>query len=100
MTFEPCFAGKRVLITGDGNGKFESYTATGALVNEYECQLPIWTGIGRAVAVKLHGCGAKVVGIDKDSVSLQSLHQDCPGTEVVTVDLSDWNATRAAVENI
>lgn len=62
--------------------------------------LMIITGIGRALAVRLHGYGATIVGLDKDSAGLQTLQQDCPGTEIVTVDLSDWNATRVSVESI
>lgn len=50
--------------------------------------------------MRLHGYGASVVALANDQPGLDSLKQDCAGTETVAVDLADWDATRAAVQGI
>ncbi|HEY4383158.1 MAG TPA: glucose 1-dehydrogenase [Ktedonobacteraceae bacterium] len=67
------FDGKRVLVTGAGKG------------------------IGREVALLLASCGAKVVALSRSTEDLESLAReiDC---ETITVDIADYEATRAAVQ--
>jgi len=65
------FKGKKILVTGAG------------------------AGIGRAICMKLHECGAQVYGVSRTAANLASLQASCAGLEVVSVDLSDWDSTRA-----
>ena len=57
----------------------------------------IFTGIGRAIAVKLYELGATVYAVSKSPDTLASLKSECPNVITVPVDLGDWNATRAAL---
>ncbi|XP_034049600.1 L-xylulose reductase isoform X2 [Thalassophryne amazonica] len=70
------FAGKRALVTGAGKG------------------------IGRATALALARCGAKVVAVTRTQADLDSLTQECPSIIPVCVDLSHWEATAAALQDI
>ena len=67
-------SGKRVLITGAGRG------------------------IGRALALRVVACGGHVIAMSRTQDTLDTLKAECPPVETVTCDLSDWEATRAAVE--
>lgn len=57
--------GRRALVTGAGSG------------------------IGRACAERLAAAGAKVVAVDRDLASVESLAHECPGIEPVRCDLAD-----------
>ncbi len=57
------FDGKRALVTGAGKG------------------------IGRAIAVRLAGCGAHVVALSRTAADLHTLHEEI-GCETVVVDLA------------
>jgi len=70
------FQGKRALVTGAGQG------------------------LGRAIAKKLAECGAEVVALSRTKEHLESLASEVPGIKTVSVDLSDWPATAAAVESV
>jgi L-xylulose reductase len=70
------FQGKRALVTGAGQG------------------------IGRAIAVRLAASGAEVVALSRTQKHLDSLGKEVPGIKTVSVDMSDWTATKAAVESI
>ena len=67
-------SGKRVLITGAGRG------------------------IGRALALRVVACGGHAIALSRTQTHLDTLKAECPSVETVTCDLSDWEATRAAVE--
>ena len=67
-------SGKRVLITGAGQG------------------------IGRALALGVAACGGHVIALSRTQAHLDTLKAECPSVETVTCDLTDWEATRAAVE--
>ena len=67
-------SGKRVLITGAGRG------------------------IGRALALRVAACGGHVIALSRTQAHLDTLKAECPSVETVTCDLSDWEATRSAVE--
>ncbi|KAF0302854.1 L-xylulose reductase [Amphibalanus amphitrite] len=67
-------SGKRVLITGAGRG------------------------IGRALAIRVVACGGHVVALSRTQEHLDTLKAECPSVETVACDLSDWEATRSAVE--
>ncbi|XP_028990454.1 L-xylulose reductase-like [Betta splendens] len=73
---EISFAGKRALVTGAGKG------------------------IGRATALALARCGAKVVAVTRTQADLDSLMEECPSITPVCVDLADWDATEAALQDI
>ncbi|XP_061764673.1 L-xylulose reductase [Nerophis ophidion] len=70
------FEGKRALVTGAGKG------------------------IGRATALALANCGAKVISVTRTQSDLDSLVQECPSITPVCVDLADWGATEAALKNV
>jgi len=76
MSLEVTLKGKKVLVTGGANG------------------------IGRALCLKLHAMGAKVIAMDVNKDLLASLAKECPGTATVCVNLCDWDATRKAVTEI
>ncbi|XP_041829203.1 L-xylulose reductase [Melanotaenia boesemani] len=73
---EISFAGKRALVTGAGKG------------------------IGRATALALARCGAKVTAVTRTQADLNSLVQECDSITPVCVDLADWAATEAALQNV
>jgi len=76
MSIEIKFTGKKVLVTGGGNG------------------------IGRELCRKLHKQNAIVYALDVNKDALKSLETECPGIKSICVDLQDWNATRKAVSAI
>ncbi|CAG7837800.1 unnamed protein product [Allacma fusca] len=76
MSCESSFKGKSVIVTGAGRG------------------------IGRGIAVKLHELGANVYAVSKNPDNLTTLKTECPNTHPVAVDLSNWEATREAVEKL
>ena len=67
-------SGKRVLITGGESG------------------------IGRALALRVAACGGHVLVLSLNQAPLDTLKAECPSVETVACDLTDWEATRAAVE--
>ena len=67
-------AGKRVLVTGAERG------------------------IGRGIALRVVACGGHVVALSLNQTNLDTLKAECPSLETVACDLTDWEATRAAVE--
>ncbi|XP_005989131.1 L-xylulose reductase [Latimeria chalumnae] len=70
------FAGKRALVTGAGKG------------------------IGRSVAKALHRSGAQVFALSRTQSDLDSLSQECPGMQVICVDLADWAGTEEALKEV
>ncbi|XP_052786277.1 L-xylulose reductase-like [Mya arenaria] len=71
---EISFKGKRALVTGGGRG------------------------IGKSIAQALLKCGAEVIVFEKIEEDLNKFKQEEPSIVAVAVDLSDWEATRRAVE--
>jgi L-xylulose reductase len=70
------FSGKRALVTGAGRG------------------------IGRAIAKALSESGAETFALSKTEENLKSLVDENPSIHPICVDLSDWEATRKAVDGI
>jgi len=75
MSINTNFAGKRILITGGGNG------------------------LGRALVKKFHEGNALVFTVDRDEEALKKLKIEFPNVTYAVVDLSDWEATRKTVES-
>lgn len=73
---EASFAGKRALVTGAGKG------------------------IGRATALALARCGAKVIAVTRTQADLNSLVEECASITPVCVDLTDWGATELALQDV
>ena len=74
QSWDISFAGKRVLVTGAERG------------------------IGRAIALRVVACGGHVIALSLNQTNLDTLKAECPSVETVACDLTDWEATRAAVE--
>ncbi|KAI4801091.1 hypothetical protein KUCAC02_000017, partial [Chaenocephalus aceratus] len=56
--------------------------------------------IGRATALALARCGAKVTAVTRSQADLHSLLQECASITPVCVDLADWGATEAALQDV
>lgn len=61
---------------------------------------PLITGIGNELCKTLASLGAKVIAVSRSAGPLEALKAECPTIETISVDLSDWNATRAALAKI
>ncbi|XP_015589207.1 L-xylulose reductase [Cephus cinctus] len=70
------FEGKRVLVTGAGQG------------------------IGRDLALRLAKYGATVIALSRTKKHLDTLTQEDPRILSVVADLRDWDASRKAIENV
>ncbi|KAM3964544.1 D-erythrulose reductase-like [Aphomia sociella] len=73
---EISFKGKRILVTGAGQG------------------------IGRGIATELWRAGAKVVALSRTRSHLETLQRECPSIDIVDVDVADWDKTRKVVESL
>jgi NAD(P)-dependent dehydrogenase (short-subunit alcohol dehydrogenase family) len=58
------------------------------------------TGIGRAVAARLHAAGARVVVSARGRAALDSFVQAHPGSEAIALDVTDREAMRGAAARI
>ncbi|XP_043784492.1 L-xylulose reductase [Apis laboriosa] len=70
------FVGKRILVTGAGRG------------------------IGKDLALRLSKYEGQVIALSKEKNNLDKLCTEDPRIQSICVDLSDWNATRKAVESV
>ncbi|KAK2584771.1 hypothetical protein KPH14_007095 [Odynerus spinipes] len=70
------FQGKRILITGAGQG------------------------IGKDLALRLSKYKAEVIALSKSDENLKKLISLDPKIKTVSVDLRDWEATKRAVQNV
>ncbi|XP_058817948.1 L-xylulose reductase [Topomyia yanbarensis] len=68
--------GKKIVVTGAGQG------------------------IGNELCKTLVKMGAQVVAVSRSPGPLEALKEECSTIEIIQVDLSDWNATTAALKNI
>ncbi|XP_066592465.1 L-xylulose reductase [Prorops nasuta] len=70
------FKGKRILVTGVGQG------------------------IGRDLALRLAKFNGEVIGFSRTQENLDKLHSEDPRIQTVCVDLSDWEAAINAVKSV
>ncbi|KAJ3655507.1 hypothetical protein Zmor_014635 [Zophobas morio] len=70
------FTGKRALVTGASQG------------------------IGRDIALQLSKCGAQVFAVARNPHLLSTLRDEDPSIQTLSVDLTDWAATKQAVSKI
>ncbi|KAG6442344.1 hypothetical protein O3G_MSEX002331 [Manduca sexta] len=73
---EISFKGKRILVTGAGQG------------------------IGRGIAVELWRAGANIVALSRTRSHLEALQSEYPSIDIVDVDIADWEKTRQVVESL
>lgn len=73
---ELTFKGKRILVTGAGQG------------------------IGRGIAVELWRAGANIVALSRTRSHLETLQAEFPSIDIVDVDIGDWEKTRKVVESL
>ncbi|XP_055638636.1 L-xylulose reductase [Toxorhynchites rutilus septentrionalis] len=57
-------------------------------------------GIGNELCKTLHKMGAQVVAVSRSVGPLEALKKECPTIDIIQVDLSDWNATKAALQRV
>jgi NADP-dependent 3-hydroxy acid dehydrogenase YdfG len=57
-------------------------------------------GLGRALVQALYEQNAVIYGLGRNSEHLKTLQKDFPKVQILSVDLSNWNETRAAVAKI
>ena len=70
------FEGKRILVTGAGQG------------------------IGRELALRLSKYKGQVIGLSKTKENLDKLRAQDSSIQTICVDLGDWEATRKAVQSV
>jgi len=75
MALQHSFSGKRILITGGGQG------------------------IGRQLVQRFYDDGATVFTIDKNPETIKELKKALPNVTAEIADLSDWDGTRKVVES-
>lgn len=75
MSLHYSFSGKKVLVTGGGQG------------------------VGRQLVQRFHDDGATVFTIDKNPETIQKLKKDLPSVTAEVVDIGDWDKTRKVVES-
>lgn len=73
---EISFKGKRILVTGAGQG------------------------IGRGICIELWRAGANIVALSRTRSHLESLQTEYPSMEIVDIDIGDWEKTREVVESL
>ncbi|KAM3964545.1 L-xylulose reductase-like [Aphomia sociella] len=73
---EISFKGKRILVTGAGQG------------------------IGRGIAIELWRAGANIVALSRTRSHLEKLQSEYPSIDIVDVDVADWEKTREVVESL
>ncbi|KAL4712292.1 hypothetical protein ACJJTC_004054 [Scirpophaga incertulas] len=73
---EISFKGKRILVTGAGQG------------------------IGRGIAIELWRAGANIVALSRTRAHLESLQSEYPSIDIVSVDIGDWEKTRSVIESL
>ncbi|XP_026495881.1 D-erythrulose reductase-like [Vanessa tameamea] len=73
---EISFKGKRILVTGAGQG------------------------IGRGIAIELWRAGANIVALSRTRSHLESLQSEYPSIDIVDVDIADWDTTREVIESL
>ncbi|XP_029311450.1 L-xylulose reductase isoform X1 [Cottoperca gobio] len=89
------FAGKRALVTGAGKEKSKVVKCV-----QTQPVIQLHYRIGRATALALARCGAKVTAVTRTQADLNSLVQECASITPVCVDLADWGATEAALQDV
>jgi len=57
-------------------------------------------GLGAAIARHLHGLGARLILLDRDSDGLAEVKALCPGATTATVDLADATDTERAIAEV
>lgn len=92
---EISFVGKRALVTGSAQGARSQF-----LVFKHVYFCANISGIGRAIAIQLAKCGAKVVAVDQKAELLETLKTEIPDVEIVACDLSNWKKTESALQNL
>lgn len=70
------FEGKRILVTGAGQG------------------------IGKELSIRLSNCKATVIALSKTQKHLDNLKAQNPKIETICADLTNWNATRKIVQSV
>ena len=56
--------------------------------------------MGRAVATRLHSLGATIYAVSNDPENLATLKAEYPSINIIVVDLADWDATQAVLQDL
>lgn len=89
---------KKIVVTGAGQGTY--FQILPMTFKQTTNKRLLITGIGNELCKTLAGMGAKVIAVSRSVGPLEALKAECPTIEAISVDLSDWNATRAALAKI
>lgn len=89
------FEGKRILVTGAGQGNNSSYK-----YYLHRVLMNFRLGIGRETALRLSKLKGTVIALSKTKKNLDSLTKEDPRIQTLCVDLQDWKSTRAAVTSV
>lgn len=100
------FEGKRVLVTGAGQGQnvrffltIRNYLIISILFHNFYNNI-YNLGIGKEIVKRLVKCKATVIALSKTKKNLDDLAKQVPGIEIVCCDVSDWESTRKAVKSV
>ncbi|XP_063380734.1 D-erythrulose reductase-like [Cydia fagiglandana] len=73
---ELTFKGKRILVTGAGQG------------------------IGKGIAIELWRAGANIVAVSRTRAHLEKLQGEYPSIDIVELDVADWEKTRTVIDSL
>lgn len=95
------FQNKTILVTGAGQGDYLSIHQILYLSGIHFCIIELQIlGIGNELCRTLTLCKAKVIAVSRSIEPLQTLKDEYPEIEIISVDLSDWLATTEALKDL
>ena len=84
------FAGKKILVTGAGQGKSDELQIKAMTSIVFK----LFIGIGRDLVDQLVKNGANVVAVSRSAGPLEALKKEWPRVEIIQLDISDWKKTK------
>lgn len=69
-------------------------------VKRMDSKFLYFSGIGKDLCIALVKSGAEVYGVSRTAANLEALKKECPLVNTICQDLTDWEATRKALESL